>query len=46
MHGNECENGEATVRSGEGIVPKHKPCHPKGSKSKKTLAGTNQGLLG
>ncbi|KAG6752679.1 hypothetical protein POTOM_042714 [Populus tomentosa] len=39
MHGNEGENGEATGRSREGNVPKHKPGNPKGSKSKKTLAG-------
>jgi len=38
--------GEATGRSGEGIVPKHKPGNPKGAKSKNTLAGGSQGLPG
>ncbi|CAK7324181.1 unnamed protein product [Dovyalis caffra] len=38
--------GEATGHSEDGEIPKRKPVRPKGSKSKKTLAGGNQGLPG
>lgn len=42
---NKALTGEATGRSGEGIVPKHKRGNPKGAKSKKTLAAGSQGSI-